>query len=169
MKICDKKNIVTTLACAALTLALTIFPTTYAQDAGNGKFSGFEKGKHEGHLNEKGKRLGHENEKNPWSNSNRETSVDVELTIHHHGVMPNITFTMTFNSMQTVQQVLTGLVGDSIDGFFLQECFEQFVLIQGLVSSCTEGENAVPLDSSLTLEDAGIVDDPEVHLVYIPG
>jgi len=83
--------------------------------------------------------------------------------------MPNITFTMTFNSMLTIQQVITGLVGDSTDGFFLQECFEQVVLIQGLVSSCTEGENPVPLDSGLTLEDVGIVDDPEVHLVYIPG
>jgi len=53
MKICDRKNMVTRLACAALTLALTIFPTTYAQDAGN-KHPGFEKGKHEGHFNDNG-------------------------------------------------------------------------------------------------------------------
>lgn len=170
MKIYNSKNLMTMLTCAALTLALSISSATHAQDAGNGKFSGFEKGKHEGHSNDNGKRKGHENERNPWNSFYNDTSgTDFELTIHHHGVMPNITFTMTYNSMMTIQEVLTDILEDSTDGFALQECFEEYILLQGIESDCTEGESPVPLDSSLTLEEAGIVDDPEVHLVYTSG
>ncbi len=169
MKLFNKINPAAVLIYTTLALAFSIPAQTYAQGEENGRYTGFEQGKHEGHNKENGKRKGHENERNPWYEFNQEDSgVDFDLTVHNHAIVPNVTFTATYNSLMTIQEVIADIVGDSTDGFYFQECFEVFDLIQGTISDCTEGETTDPLGSSLTLEEAGIVDDPEVHLVHMP-
>lgn len=154
---------------AILAFGLSVSSTAYAQDEGDSRHLGFEKGKHEGHDKDNGKRKGHENERNPWHDFYQDASgVDFDLTVHNHAIIPNVTFTATYNSLMTIQELIADIVGDSTDGFYFQECFEVFDLIQGTISDCTEGETTDLMDSSLTLEEAGIVDDPEVHLVHIP-
>ncbi len=56
---------------------------------------------------------------------------------------------------------------EDIEGFYLQECIVIFTR-RGLESDCVDDEEPIPLDSSLTMEEAGVMDDPEVYLVYIP-
>lgn len=169
MKSDNIKNLAMILSCITLALMLSVSSVAHAQRVDDPEKKGFTQGNHKGHFNEKGKRLGHKNERNPWYGSDDDTSgIDFDLTIHNHAIIPNVTFTATYNSLMTIQEVLTAVLGDSSDGFYFQECYEEFDLIQGTISDCTEGESAAPLDSNLTLEAAGLVEDPEVHLVYLP-
>ncbi|MEX2523771.1 MAG: hypothetical protein WD750_02335 [Gammaproteobacteria bacterium] len=172
MKIFNNFNIINpaaVLICTMLVLTFSVSTQTYAQGEYSGKYTGFEKGKHEGHHKENGKRKGHENERNPWNAFyNEDAGVDFELTVHNHAITPNVTFTETYNSLMTIQELLVEIVGDETDGFYIQECYEEFDLIQGTISDCEEGQSAAPLDGGLTLEEAGFVEDPEAHLVYIP-
>lgn len=167
MKIYGIKNVVSLLTSVMLSLMLSVPALSYAQEGDNGEHKGFEQGKHEGHQKDNGKRKGFENEKNPW-NSYYNSGEDFDLTIHNHAVVPTITFTETYNSEQTIQEVLASIVGEDTTGFYLQECYEDLVLLLFGDSDCDEGESPEPLDSSLTLEDAGLVEDPEAHLVYKP-
>lgn len=162
MKIFNMKNLNAVLTPVILTMALSVPSTAHAQD-GDKIQSGFEQGRHEGHQNENGKQKGLENERNPWNDFYQGGGVDVELTIHHHGIIPTMTFTATYNSLMTIREVIADIVDESEEGFYLQECYEDDM---GLLSDCEADESPTPLDSSLTLEAAGLVEDPEAHLVY---
>jgi hypothetical protein len=165
MKIISLKDLVALLGC--VTLILSISSVTYAQDEDNGKHTGFEQGNHEGHLKDNGVRKGFENERNPWYDASQDdTGVDFELTIHNRTTNPG-TVTGTYNSLMTIQELLTSLLGEATNGISLQECFEMSTPL-GKISTCTDGETPTPLDNSLTLEAAGLLDDPEVYLVYTP-
>ncbi len=167
----NKKNNLATLLCGInLALLFSVSSLGYAQDRNPGRQTGFETGKHEGHLKDNANKQGFENERNPWSKVYQDSpsGIDFDLTIHHRGLTPYVTFTRTYNSLMTVQDVITDILPEATGGYYLQECFQITVLFQGLVSDCTDGETATPIESSLTLEQAGLLDDPEVHLIYIP-
>lgn len=147
-----------------LTLSFAVSPASYSQEGDHGKHTGFETGKHLGHTKDIGQRKGHENEKNPWY---APAGVDFDLTVHNHGIMPVVSFTQTYNSALTVQELIMAIVGEAADGFVLQQCYEVFDLIKGRVSDCSGDETTAPLDAALTLEQAGLLADPEVHLVFV--
>ena len=168
MKIFTIKDVAAISSYFALFLVFSLSSLTYARDGDNGRHSGYEQGNHKGHSNEHGKHKGHENVRNPWYRirfSKATSGADIELTIHHHGMSPPLTFTATYDSMMTIQEVLDDILVDPT-GFYFQECFMTTTIFGQILTDCTEGENPVPMNSSLTLQNAGLVEDPEVYLLF---
>ena len=164
MKILSKRSLLVLLACVTFAFGSSV---AAAQDGDNGKHTGFEQGKHKGHLDDKGNHKGFENENNPFYEEEQEAPAGVafDLTVHHHGLIPTTTFTSTYNSLMTIEELLAAILGDSSEGFYLQECYTSGGFFP--ITSCVGDETTAPIDSSLTLEQAGFLEDPEVHLVYV--
>ena len=158
------KNITLTLVSLVM-LALMFSPVVHGDASENGKFTGFEQGKHKGHDNENGNHKGLENEKNPWSKYGADTGVDFDLTIINHAISPTVTVTLTYNSKMTIAEVLADVIGDPIDGIVMQDCYTSGGPLS--ISDCQDGQSPVQLDSDMTLELAGLVENPRVHIVYI--
>jgi hypothetical protein len=134
----------------------------------NGKFTGFEQGNHNGHTDGKGNHKGFENERNPWHDFYNNAGVEFDLTVHDISSGPKNTYVVSTNSTKVISDFLMEQLGqEDIEGFYLQECIVIFTR-RGLESDCEDDEEPIPLDSSLTMEEAGVMADPEVYLVYIP-
>ncbi len=160
------KNKLITLS-SLIMFALMTSQQVYAEDvaSNNGNFTGFEQGKHKGHENENGKHKGHEKDKNPWSAFGTEQGIDFDLTIINHAISPIVTVTLSYNSKTTIGEVLADVVGDSTESFVMQDCYESGGPLS--ISDCPAGQTPVQLDNNLTLELAGLIENPKVHIVYI--
>jgi hypothetical protein len=167
MKIFNTKNLIAGISGVMLTLTLSVPVVTFAgQD--NGKFTGFEQGEHKGHTDGKGKHKGFENERNPWHDFYNNSGVEFDLTVKDVSQGALNEYVITVNSTTVISDFLMEQLGsEDIEGFYLQECMVIFTR-RGLESDCEGDEEPIPLDSSLTMEEAGILDDPEVYLVFIP-
>lgn len=188
MKFVNLENPITVSRCLIVGVMLLTSAVCYAGDRSgehghNGhhhRWSGWikvadnDQGHHYGHDNENGRHHGFQNERNHWysdtdsdgsADSNQDSGVVVDLTVYDFAINPGTNFNATYNSLQTVQDVLTDLLGDSTAGYALQQCYETSNPIAGTTNNCTTGETLDPLGTDLTLEAAGLVADPVVYLV----
>lgn len=188
MKFFNMKNLMTTSKCLIVALMLMTSTVSFAGDrhGHHHRWDGWQKvaqnddgdnGHHYGHHNEKGKHKGFENERNRWNSDDDDTQppvqppvvqdsgVSVDLTVYDYAINPGTNFNATYNSLQTVQDVLTDLLGGATAGYVLQVCYQVTSPLGGTSDNCTTGETLDPLATDLTLDAAGLVADPVVYLV----
>ena len=192
MKSFNTKKLITMTKC--LTVGLMLLTSTISYAGGwSGSYNGHQhrwdgwhkvaendgdNGHHYGHDNKKGKHKGFKKGKHHWhsvtdtdtdaddsGDTNQNTGVSVDLTVHDYALNPGTTFNVSYNSLQTVQDVLTDLLGTETAGYVLQQCYQYSDPLAGTYTDCTSGETLNPLDGTLTLDAAGLVADPVVYLV----
>ena len=196
MKIFTIKNLTTIASCVMFSLALLVSTSAFAGHAHVKHWKGWQKvsfndrGHHNGHHNRHGHHNGLHKEHNRWCNDNDDddasntdtgsgdtgtgtgtvvTGVPVDLTVNDpQGLHGGAAFNVTYDSLTTVQQVLTDLEGTSGATYGLQMCYQFSDPLAGTYTDCTTGETLTPLDTSLTLDAAGLVADPVVYLVKLP-
>ena len=193
MKSFNIKNLITMSKIFTVAMMFVASTVAYAGDRSDGehghhhRWSGWHKvaendadhnGHHYGHHNEKGKHKGFKKKRNHRhadtdsdsddTGANQDSGVTLDLTVNDYAINPGTSFNATYNSLQTVQDVLTDLLGDSTAGYVLQVCYQISAPGPGGTSNnCTPGESLDPLATDLTLDAAGLVADPVVYLVKL--